>query len=315
MSEATHPAKRQRTEDSGDAGDATTVRSKIWMPYGDIILQAESTQFRVNRDLLAQQSSVFKDMFSLPQPADEPTVEGCPIVRVSDTAKDWELLLEVLYYHPFQAPPSRPFDVVAAMLRLGKKYDVPEARDDALSRLHHEFPCHLDAYTLRTHGSLTKITPRSGILVDLLRLLYECSEELFNGAQRRDGSRIILSSSIKLTVALALEKLLFFQRNTLGGLTFNDAVIPHQTCQMIMACKQQKLVMIQSATTNFRSTHDVTCNTVGRWPDGWAGKLCNVCEAAAKEYYEANRQKCWELLPTFFGLSGWKDMEDFSFLE
>jgi hypothetical protein len=67
------------------------------MRYGDVILQAESTQFRVNRDVLAEQSSVFTDMFSVLQPANEPTVEGCPIVHVSDTAKDWELLLTVLY--------------------------------------------------------------------------------------------------------------------------------------------------------------------------------------------------------------------------
>jgi hypothetical protein len=82
-------AKRQRT--------ALTVRSAIWMPYGDIILQAESTQFRVNRDILAHQSTVSGDMFSVPQPPNEPTVEGCPIVYVSDTAKDCELLSGVLY--------------------------------------------------------------------------------------------------------------------------------------------------------------------------------------------------------------------------
>jgi hypothetical protein len=96
----TPPAKRKRTTDSSpDDPDTTPVRSKIWMPYGDIILQAEFTQFRVNRDVLAQNSSVFADMLSVPLPPDEPTVEGCPIVRVTDTAKDWELLLDVLY-HP-----------------------------------------------------------------------------------------------------------------------------------------------------------------------------------------------------------------------
>lgn len=93
MDELLSSAKRQRTEDV----HPTPTRSKIWMPYGDIILQAESTQFRVNRDVLAKQSSVFSDMFSVPQPPNEPTVEGCPVVHVSDTAKDWEMLLEVLY--------------------------------------------------------------------------------------------------------------------------------------------------------------------------------------------------------------------------
>lgn len=93
MSEAPSSSKRKRTEEE----TVTPIRSKIWMPYGDIIIQAESTQFRVNRDVLAQQSSVFKDMFSVPQPPNEPTIEGCFIVHVSDTAQDWELLLEMFY--------------------------------------------------------------------------------------------------------------------------------------------------------------------------------------------------------------------------
>ncbi len=57
------------------------------------------TQFRVNRDVLAKQPSVLADMFAVPLPPKEPMIEGCPIVRVSDAAKDWELLLDVLY-HP-----------------------------------------------------------------------------------------------------------------------------------------------------------------------------------------------------------------------
>ncbi|KAJ7796984.1 hypothetical protein B0H14DRAFT_2390194, partial [Mycena olivaceomarginata] len=58
---------------------------------------AQSTQLHINCDVLARHSSVFADMFSIPLPPNEATVEGCPIVRVSDTAKDWELLLGVLY--------------------------------------------------------------------------------------------------------------------------------------------------------------------------------------------------------------------------
>ncbi|KAJ7734583.1 hypothetical protein DFH07DRAFT_893898 [Mycena maculata] len=114
MSGTTPSTKRKRT-DSDPAETLTPIRSKIWMPYGDIILQAESTQFRVNRDVLAHQSSVFKDMFSVPQPLNDPTVEGCPVVHVSDAAKDWELLLEILY-DPFPPNAVQPFLLVASML-------------------------------------------------------------------------------------------------------------------------------------------------------------------------------------------------------
>jgi hypothetical protein len=36
-------------------------------------------------------------MFEVPQPSDEPTVEGCPVVRLTDTAHDVEHLLNALY--------------------------------------------------------------------------------------------------------------------------------------------------------------------------------------------------------------------------
>jgi len=98
------PQKRQRLErdsSSFELINATkadaTVRSEIWMAYGDIILQVESRQFRVNRDILAKHSSVFRDVFSVPQPLSEATVEGCHIVELSDKAEDWELLLAALY--------------------------------------------------------------------------------------------------------------------------------------------------------------------------------------------------------------------------
>ncbi|TEB27372.1 hypothetical protein FA13DRAFT_932905 [Coprinellus micaceus] len=32
-------------------------------------------------------SCVFADLFSIPHPSDEPTVEGCPIVELQDTQR------------------------------------------------------------------------------------------------------------------------------------------------------------------------------------------------------------------------------------
>ncbi|KAJ7443809.1 hypothetical protein FB451DRAFT_1295088 [Mycena latifolia] len=125
------------------------------MPYGDIILQAESTQFRVNPDKLAQQSSVFRDTPPAPQPPKEPTVNGCSVVYVSDTAKDWESLLEVLY-HPFRCESHRTFSAVAAMLRLGRKYEIHEAKEDALSCIRFEFPFDMQAWT-NSPSDMTKI--------------------------------------------------------------------------------------------------------------------------------------------------------------
>ncbi|KAF7360149.1 hypothetical protein MVEN_00743400 [Mycena venus] len=142
------------------------------MPYGDIILQAETTQFRINRDVLAKHSPVFEDMFAVPQPLNEPTMEGCSIVHVSDTAKDWELLLEMLY-DPFRCEDTLPFDLVASMLRLGRKYEFKAAKENAKSRIHHEFPAKLDSW-IEVEMISTKIEFQEGFEVDLLNLVYEC---------------------------------------------------------------------------------------------------------------------------------------------
>lgn len=73
------------------------VRSKIWYDDGSVILQAESTQCRVHWTVLAQHSSFFSDLRTVPQPPDEPRIEGCPIILLSDSIQDLEHLLRALY--------------------------------------------------------------------------------------------------------------------------------------------------------------------------------------------------------------------------
>lgn len=73
------------------------VRSELWFEDGTIVLEAEATQFRVYRGILAANSAIFRDMFGLCQPAEEDTVDGCPIVRLHDSAKDLRCALDILH--------------------------------------------------------------------------------------------------------------------------------------------------------------------------------------------------------------------------
>jgi hypothetical protein len=65
------------------------VRSKPWFDDGNLIY----------RGLLCESSTVFKDMFGLPQlvPGCD-LVEGCPVVSLSDTASDLQHVLMALYH-------------------------------------------------------------------------------------------------------------------------------------------------------------------------------------------------------------------------
>ncbi|KAJ7436731.1 hypothetical protein FB451DRAFT_187047 [Mycena latifolia] len=320
-------AKRKRTE-TDLPNDTPPVRSKIWMPYGDIILQAESTQFRVNRDILAHQSSVFRDMFSVPQPQNEPTFEGCPIVHVSDAAKDWEMFLHVLY-NPFPSisKVKQPFPALASMLRLGRKYEIQAAKDDVVARIHSEFPADFAAWKELGHDGLTHIDDGNGIYIQLLNLVYECGiytsipvlglcclnmhrlEVLFTGLECEDGSLVtIASDGIKLTMALALERILLFQRESMAWLN-DDVVVPHTSCSSQTQCEEQKILLNHTVTWREPTELDFTY-TLDPWEEEWSGKLCDACEEAAKASYETSRQKGWDLLPSFFGLPEWKHLKD-----
>lgn len=91
------PLKRQRVDEE----PLEIVRAEIWKSDGNIVLQAQDVQFRIHRSTLEEHSIVFRDMFSLPNPppetAGEATIEGCPVIILSDTSADWLHVLKALY--------------------------------------------------------------------------------------------------------------------------------------------------------------------------------------------------------------------------
>lgn len=94
--------KRQRSGSS--AGDQETMPSdsvvrsqELWFDDGNTVLQAENTQFKVHRGVLSKHSPIFADLFRVPQPTNEPTVDGCPVVQLPDSADDVTHILAVLY--------------------------------------------------------------------------------------------------------------------------------------------------------------------------------------------------------------------------
>jgi len=98
--------KRARTEIDGenarrnDASNAQTVQltrhPDLWYNDGSIVLNAETTLFRVHRTILSAYSTVFSDMFSNPQPPNQDAIDGCAVICLHDTANDMEFLLRAL---------------------------------------------------------------------------------------------------------------------------------------------------------------------------------------------------------------------------
>jgi hypothetical protein len=76
---------------------SSTRHPDLWFDDGSIVLSVQMTLFRVHRTTLSKHSTVFADMFSIPQPLDQVTIEGCPVVNLPDSAADFAYLLKALY--------------------------------------------------------------------------------------------------------------------------------------------------------------------------------------------------------------------------
>ncbi|KAF8146845.1 hypothetical protein K438DRAFT_1868486 [Mycena galopus ATCC 62051] len=62
-------------------------------------------------------------MRGLPQPPDQPSVEGCSLVELPDDAVDVELVLKALYTPTFLTQTALPMAAIGAFVRTGRKYD------------------------------------------------------------------------------------------------------------------------------------------------------------------------------------------------
>ncbi|KAJ6595043.1 hypothetical protein DFH09DRAFT_1357807 [Mycena vulgaris] len=74
-------------------------------------------------------------MFRIPQPPNAETMEGCPLLELTDAEEDvfffLRAIMDSLFFAPYPAPTT--FDTVAGVLRLSAKYEVDYLRRRALA--------------------------------------------------------------------------------------------------------------------------------------------------------------------------------------
>ncbi|TCD63778.1 hypothetical protein EIP91_004961 [Steccherinum ochraceum] len=142
--------KRRRTEDD-DASDPGSSASEptpkewakhkdLWFDDGNVILAAGNTLFRVYRGLLANASPIFRDMFSIPQPADAETMEGCQVVYLDDPEWDMEIFLELLHKgYSMDESGIATLGVARALLYFGDKYQAEDLATMGRKRIEDNF--------------------------------------------------------------------------------------------------------------------------------------------------------------------------------
>ncbi|KAJ7039021.1 hypothetical protein C8F04DRAFT_1086844 [Mycena alexandri] len=298
------PEKRRRTE------DASTKRSSIWYKDGSVVLQAQNTQFRVHWSLLSQNSSFFRDLEDLPQPPEQPTVDGCPVVELPDDEFDVEFVLKALYTPSFLYQTALPLAVIAAHIRLGRKYDFRELLDLAVARLTFEHPTTLQEYDALPKPYIpTRIVPhdsgaRENGILSVLPLAYY-RDGLFQHLERDDGTQASLAPVDLRRCVSGREKILDVQLKPGYPCGWYRSRVPGPNCTGLEHCvelREKCLRTYLDAVTTLKGLMKfrLTSNT----------ELCAACAQDIPKSNAAGRRRMWDELPGFFDLPPWGELKN-----
>ncbi|KAI1786600.1 hypothetical protein LXA43DRAFT_897702 [Ganoderma leucocontextum] len=319
--------------------------SDIWFEDGNVIVIAQNTAFRFHKGVLSHHSQVFRDLFLVPQPSISragssiDVLDGCPVVRVSDTSYDFRELLRAIYGGVSYLHPDRSaaFPVLAALGRLAHKYQLDQLLEAVVHRLKSTFTTQLEVWD-RSGGfenptrSPLKLSHRHAIeALNLIRLLdkpemvptalYCCCQlgpdALVLGLKREDRVSLECLSSSDLVLCLETKALLVRQ----------TVLLLSRLCQALAA-------RIKEAADDGRCPSQFTCVVaLKRLLDNWRDfpheytdedplneyymetldaeeadeKMCSACVGAVRIKLSELRKEAWMDLPHLMRLKleGW----------
>ena len=152
------PEKWKRIKED-NATQIIMWNSQFWFKDGSIVVQAKSTQYCIHESILSLHLNILKDCFRMPQPGGEPTVDGCPMLHMTDSSCGhwtptltslWDLSVRHLVLsneknhnwmfmnHPYIWKPI-PFEMTSTTIRLGRKYELNRFVNAAIGQLMQAF--------------------------------------------------------------------------------------------------------------------------------------------------------------------------------
>ncbi|KAI0355240.1 hypothetical protein OH77DRAFT_1425310 [Trametes cingulata] len=336
----TQSRKRARTDGAEDSSSGTSSSAtvtveqdaELWLEDGNIVIVAGDLAFRAYRGILARRSEVFRDLFSIPNPQQLETMDGVPVVRVSDSPEELRYLLMVLccgtnYFNEQDEAIAIKFPVLSALIRLSHKYAVHDVLNQALSRLkkHRKSLGWKVAKPGSASSRYVDMEPKDAIAVVHLAVLTDTSTllpsaylqctslgpELFERAGQPDGLSAHDLSRIINGKALLVEegaKMIFVALKCLTCSYDNCLVQPDVDCQdaakrLLRMSAVRNLVRLTSLQ-EISDCNGEILNLV--WAE-YDPLLCKACIASFHEDVLYRLQHVWARLPGIFDLpnDGW----------
>ncbi|KAJ7612151.1 hypothetical protein FB45DRAFT_843444 [Roridomyces roridus] len=320
----------------------------LWFEDGNLVLQAENTQYRVYHGLLAASSPVFKDMMGLPRPPDSELVEGCPFVQLHDSAAETTVFLRAIFYAssfpPF--PIQADFRTVSGCLRLGHKYQVDLLRRRALIHLSSVFDTQLerwDRITILRAQADSGTPPALDSVVSILQWTPSTWSSILvpamQVAREADALWLLPDAFYNLSIAVAARSLsgaevlhgvhyggTFFKlhpqdqesflvghamqyKSTTDALDFLALPADIPGCESREGCARTRYNAIGSSRARVQA---LSSHPLSVWSPGlWnlLKNLCPTCRDALEAKHKAARQAFWDKLPEIYGLPSWEELE------
>ncbi|KAJ7611825.1 hypothetical protein FB45DRAFT_941110 [Roridomyces roridus] len=318
---------------------------ELWFDDGNIVIQAENSQFRVHRGILAARSPVFRDMLSFPQPSDAELVEGCPLVCFHDSAVEVNVFLKAIFDSEFfmEHPSRTELETVVGVLRLSHKYEVPYLQRRALIHLSSPFCTTLSRYdrmvaladlaesgkdALEDHlpakdtiswptevlddetffGVLIPLVREVGAIWVLPQLFYHLSARFKALAEEK-----ILKIWTKIGIN---DQMTSFRGHEIQGQSLTVDVTTFLTdligddCQSDRSCARARLFAIRITREVTRDLPSMPLEVWGaaEW-EAFGTEVCRNCLVSLREKHRAARQAFWNKLPEMYKLPPWEELE------
>ncbi|KAF7312967.1 F-box domain-containing protein [Mycena kentingensis (nom. inval.)] len=313
------PCKRKRSDSEAEAAEKAALqpspgvrlmlRSSVWYDDGNIIVQAETTRFRVYGGALAFHSPVLKAIVdSLDE--NSPTADGCRIVHVSDAALDVEEVLKKLFHQCYSDNDPLSFHTIAAFARIGRSWEIPSLFENAVLRLSSVFPSNHEMITRSNNGRYVSVSPEKwfDLLYGTIALAHELDIPILLPA-----AFLFLCSSDAIANALPFipiadaQAILFsfnwFQKGW-ADFVYEWFDGDFAECTGREMCRFEKHMRRKSLC----STKPLCSENIFMYNPQWAAGLCRPCAIEGRRRHAELGKAMWTNIPAAFGLPSWTSM-------
>ncbi|KAJ3528886.1 hypothetical protein NMY22_g9230 [Coprinellus aureogranulatus] len=269
-------------------------------------------------------------------PSSEPKVDGCPVVELHDSAEDLENALLALYGDPAHiGTMAKPcFSSLAAMIRIGKKYEIHYLRDEGLARLKREFPATLQVYDRKPNG-WANFAFRSAAygnistidaLFHIINLAHECRIQtilpalyLLASSHALDtliySAKVPISKDALLALICGREELIQAKRDLVAEFGRCADCVGFEECtkaaQYLLSEWWRWSSELASSAGAFNSWPALMSSIERTLAEAYELRFCHACLEDARTTHTKSRQRMWNELPGYFRLPAWGQLEDF----